>query len=377
MTPTREPWSRILGPWPLRPVLEFFVVLLISILISSGQISAARQASLAQVLVSAFVPAIAIAIPVGVSLWLMRRFARRWTEGTLPGYLAASVIAAACGFAVRVLLARMDVVDIPESTDLRAIGFARTFVWIYASMTVAGFVMYRLGRQERAATDALLLAREQQELMLMSEERYRRQVAMLLHDRVQAGMIAASLELQLIQGADGQADVARARAIAARLEQLRELDVRQAARTLSPDLENLDIRSALSDLFASYLPAVDITLEIAPELTGRPVRVSADVMLGCYRVIEQGLLNAVGHGRASRCSVALSWDSGQVGVSIEDNGAGFDASEATAGFGSAVLTTWARVLGGTWNWTSQRGEGTQLIAHFPADGVGVKAPDTH
>lgn len=369
MKNTAEPWWRVLGPWPLRPGLEFFVGLLITILISSGQIGSARQSSLADALISAFVPAVLVGIAVGGSLWLMRRLARQWVQETLPGYLLASLVAAACGFGVRVLLARADLVVLPVFTDMRVIGFLRTFVWIYASMTVAGVAIQRIRRQERAATEALRLAREQQELMLMSEERYRRQVAMMLHDRVQAGMIAASLELQLIQGTDGQADRERARSIAARLEQLRDLDVRQVARTLSPDLENVDIRSALADLASSYQPAVHVSFDIAPELVGRQLTVSPDVILGCYRVIEQGLLNAVAHGRATECTVSMSVAGGRVEVCVLDNGTGFDVASAHAGFGSAVLTTWARMLGGDWRWSSNAMAGTRLLADFPVDGA--------
>ena len=161
-------------------------------------------------------------------------------------------------------------------------------------------------------------------------------------------------------------DDARIREIVDHLEALRGLDVRGAARALSPDLGAVDPWSALEDLARPYDPGMATEILVGDRLIAERDQVSPDVLLACYRIAEQALLNAAVHGQATRCQLTLDVASpDQVTISIRDNGRGLPEEPVTSGFGTAVAMTWARVLGGSWEQAAQPGGGVRVSASFP------------
>lgn len=355
---------RWLGPWPLRPLLVFAGLSFIYMLISSGAVIANRLTEGMRVYAVAVFVAAATAGVTAVILWLARPV-RLFAE-SLTAYLLLLLFAALLGILARAALTRLPFVATPD--DLAFIPFAtvRIWIWIVGGLALAGYTIRRLSRQARVAEDALSEARAQQTLMLIAEERSRQQIATLLHDRVQAGLITACLQLQRVRGHDPHVDDASIREVVDRLEALRGLDVRSAARALSPDLDAVDPWSALEDLARPYDPGMATRIVVSERLIAERDQVSPDVLLACYRIAEQSLLNAAVHGQATMCEITLDvTGSAQVAVAIEDNGRGLPDEPGTSGFGTAVALTWCRVLGGDWERVSQPGGGVRVSAAFP------------
>ena len=100
-------------------------------------------------------------------------------------------------------------------------------------------------------------------------------------------------------------------------------------------------------------------IHVDRQLQERLLHDSPDVLLASYRIVEQGILNSAVHGSATRCEVRISEDDGRVRVRVTDNGRG--VSTTTPGLGSALITTWTRVLDGEWSLTSDE-NGTSLEA---------------
>jgi len=237
----------------------------------------------------------------------------------------------------------------------------RYWGWIIGNLAVTGAVVQRLRRETEVAQAALAESRRQQAILLESEERSRRQVAQLLHDRVQAGIIAASLELRLV-GSSG--DDSRVQAVVDRLERLRDVDLRQAARALSPDLVNVDLRSALADLASGYEPTMTTRVDITPGVL-RDRRVPETTLLAIYRIVEQGLLNAAGHGHALSVRVSVTMSDSTIEVVVADDRRGLPASGLHPGLGTAVIEAWCQVAGGTWSLEPGRSGGAVLRATLP------------
>lgn len=223
-----------------------------------------------------------------------------------------------------------------------------------------------------------------QQRLIEADERMRAQVATLLHDRVQAGLIAACLELtdavhegrpDHLTGSIGE--------VVRRLEAMRDIDVRAAARTLSPDLENLDLRTALEDLSGQYLPSMQTQVEVSNDPAVLLDRAHLPVVLGAYRMAEQSLLNAAVHGRARHCRISVDIDGDALLLRVIDDGAGISGGSSPGprsvrsgpvpnkpGLGTFVCDTWAALLGGTWNMDANPGGGALVSARIPLDGPG-------
>ena len=133
------------------------------------------------------------------------------------------------------------------------------------------------------------------------------------------------------------------------------------------------------------MPALRTHLE---ELAGRPIesphplelelkakglddgRLPEDVEIAVYRVVQQGLANAIRHANAKRLHVELVWAGSELTVSIADDGRGFDVTKLertpTSGhFGLVTLKDRIEGLGGVCDIESQPSEGTTIRASLP------------
>lgn len=339
-------WARVIAPWPLRPVVSFFVVWYFYVATATGQLLGQENVAPSDWIRSVVVDATPAALILALIILAGRQWQRR--RGIhLPAYVVTLVIAASVALAVRLVIGAVPLSTLDAPLPI-VVGVFRIVALLTITLAIAGALTARLQRQVEATQQALDQVEEQQELMLAADESARRQVAALLHDRVQAGLIASGLELQMLMNTSPESDRAAIRQIISRLEELRTLDVRRAARALSPDLHDVDLQTALEDLGAQYEPAMGTAVEVSPELDSRRNEFGDDLVLAVYRVVEQALMNAAQHGRAQHARVAVDLKDQGVTITVSDDGGGVTASPRQ-GLGSAVLTTWTRLFDGEWS----------------------------
>lgn len=351
MAADRLPWWRYVGPWPLRPGAMFFIIMVLSIstTVSSIRVSNIAQYGLAAILVSA---------TAAGTLWLFQRFTPIWSQRTL-GYIVAVATATAVGTTFRGIT---DTWVLFESVSLIAnivLVWFRGLILAIISLAILGVSSRRLQRQVQRTEQALSIVREQADELLRADELVRQQVASLLHDRVQAGLIAVCLHLQDIGARVPDAERQSIREIVDSLERIRSLDVRRAVRSLSPNLAEVDFESALRELAEFYEPTIttDINLDMSESS-------AFDIRLGTYRIIEQALLNAAGHGGAHRCVIDVRETDGQLHLDVYNDGNPLP-TDVSPGFGSTLTSTWCRTLGGTWHRVNGEGRGVHLRASLP------------
>ena len=345
-------WWQWIGPWPLRPLAVGAV---------SVAFSFTNTAHAIPVTPAWRVIAIAVCVGAagGLALWLARAVAPR-AVCQAWGYFLAVAFAALASNVVRLLSDTM--LDFPLLA--RPANFAVTTVAAFAFalflLALLGSSQRRLQAQVDRGDEALAAMMRQAEALLTADEAVRHQVALLLHDRVQAGLIAACLQLRRsLTAVEHHSRDAQIAAVIDQLEHLRGLDVRQAVHALSPNLREVDLVTALDDLAETYRPAIEV--DVAQDAN---VTISETSSLGVYRIVEQCLLNSAVHGRAARCSVRLVGSAdGGILLSVSDDGSGLP-EQPTKGFGSTLIDTWCRVLGATWS----RGHGpvgTMVTVRLP------------
>ena len=352
--PDRRRWWQYAGPWPLYPLADGLVAGLIALSVRSYVMTVATVPF--EILTAVVFGAIVFGV-----LELARRFLPR-IVATFAGYVAALVVAITVATLVR--FAQGYLPDYPNLTTGGDIVFAiiRSFVGLIVIQAIIGALQERLQRQVDVTQEALDVVEAQAEALLKADEEVRRSVATLLHDRVQGGLLAACLRLQAIArtSPESRAEIDR---VIHELEQLRALDVRRAVRTLSPNLKDIDLETALGELTEPYLPAVAVSLDIPRDVIDDPTS-----RLAAYRIIEQGLLNAIDHGQARNVAIAISSTPSWSEITVTDDGRGLDATHAT-GFGTTLIDTWCRTLGGTWQLRPGARGGAVLTARIPVTGA--------
>jgi len=302
-------------------------------------------------------------LQIGV-LW-QRRFGIR-----VVSYVIFVLLASMTMIALRIIVGDVDSAALNNiPTVVGAV--TRLAVAMFLILIITGSADAKLANQVRQTQSALDLARAQQDILLQGDEFTRRQISGALHDRVQARLIAACLELQM---ADVNQPAKMQQAIdqtVAQLEEIRSVDVRRIARALSPSLSEVDLESALDELALQYEPGMKSTITVGSVIEHKETRPPANVLLGAYRIIEQALLNSAGHGAARLCEIDVRVEDDFLKLTVKDDGRGFAGPPDMTGFGSTLMTTWAQSLGGSWNWQNGKTAGAVLSARLALNPSGT------
>lgn len=354
-------WWNYIGPWPFRPALIFAGTVLFYNITAVGAMTTAGNLSIRNFAISGLTQAVLSSLPVTAAIWLGKRW--QLTHGVRWGsYLLFIALAIVGALTVRYFLV-VEVLYRGEIATALIIATSRITLFLFAVLALAGAVTERLQRQVIATRQALEQSRTQQEQILQADEEARRQVADLLHDRVQAGLITACLELQALPQDPQQRD-ASISTIVQRLESLRAIDVKRAARSLSPSLQDVDLHAALRELGSQYEPTVITNVDVSMEVESNLV--DPEIRLGLYRITEQALMNAVIHGHAQHVGISIRISgSSTVEWEVRDDGQGLTSGETKQGLGSALMTTWMRRLGGEWSLKPRDGGGVVCRASVP------------
>ncbi len=206
-------------------------------------------------------------------------------------------------------------------------------------------------------------ARAEAELMLADE---RTRAARDLHDGLGHRLTVINLALVYAgRMVDRDLDRARTQIERAQVESTEALEtMRRWVRALSPvRAEGSDLTSTL-DAIAESFRGTGLQVEVRTELAPGCVPAQPVVVL-CYRVVQEGLTNALRHAAARRVEVTARGDHRTLEVSVADDGEGGSGQSDTAiGFGLHSLRERAAQYGGTVVSRSTPG-GWTLVATLP------------
>jgi two-component system sensor histidine kinase UhpB len=222
---------------------------------------------------------------------------------------------------------------------------------------------------ERAARDAEQRLQERRELARAVEQRLeeeRRLIARELHDEFGQSVTAIrSLAQAIAAGADARAAEA-ARLISGEAARLYDAMHGLIPRLAPLTLDSLGLAATLDTLVNDWQrrhPSVAIALE-----QRLPDGLGASAALTVYRVVQEGLINALRHARPRRIAIAVHSDGARLSVAVEDDGVGLPADWARGGrFGLRGLRERVEQLGGTLAVANRAAGGVRLAAEIPLE----------
>ena len=296
-----------------------------------------------------------------------------YTEALFPIGMAAAFLLgnlrdirrAALGLAVVVGGAATIVYQIPghPASPLVIIPLEFAISW------VAGFaVRERAVQAEAAESRATQAERERDTVARIAVAEERTRIARELHDIVahavsvmvlQVGAVRHKLPAALSE--DREALIGVERAGRAALAEMRHLldamreDGEQAALGPQPGLDRLDV--LLQDVGRAGLP-------VRLQVDGDPLELPRGIDISAYRIVQEGLTNALKHAQATQAEVALSYASDQLGIEVSDNGHGA-AEGAGRGHGLIGIHERVKLYNGEMTTTTAYGAGFTLIARLP------------
>jgi len=127
--------------------------------------------------------------------------------------------------------------------------------------------------------------------------------------------------------------------------------------TPQPGLDSLD--SLADEVARAGLP-------VRVHLDGDPVALPRAVDLSSYRIVQEGLTNALKHARATRADVTIRYKGERVELEVRDDGAGATASDGL-GHGLVGIRERVKIYGGEMTAGPAPDGGFLLTARLPVD----------
>ncbi len=215
---------------------------------------------------------------------------------------------------------------------------------------------------ERSERDHAALARRS--LAIQEEERH--YLARELHDEMGQSITAIkALAVSIRERAD--AVVGERAATIVEVSSAVYARIREMMTRLHPaSLEELGLVKALEqmvDEWNSHHGECFCRLDLERRLAELP----AEMRIGIYRIVQEGLTNVARHAAASEAGVVLRCDagSGELHLSISDNGLGFDPASQPRGLGLTGIGERVQALGGRLRVRTAPGAGTHIDVALP------------
>jgi signal transduction histidine kinase len=316
------------------------------------------------------------------SVWLMGA-ALSFIDGRLATFNGATL---AAGLAAALLLG-----NLPDSVEARLgliIGLAgaavvvenkpghqaEEFIFIPVLVAIAwlaGFALHERSEQTEAAEGRAQQAEQEREAMAriaVAEERAR--IARELHDIVahslsvmvlQAGAVRHRLAGDLAEDKSALEDVEETgrQALAEMRRLLGAMRRDDDERVLAPQPSLASVDALVEQISGAGLP-VHLHVE------GEPIALPTGIELSAYRIIQEGLTNALKHGRASRADVTLRYIRDALEVEVRDDGQGRATTDG-AGYGLLGIQERVKIYGGTMTAETAPGRGFALKTRLPLE----------
>src|SRR5579883_2504471 len=205
--------------------------------------------------------------------------------------------------------------------------------------------------------------------LIEAQEQERHRIARELHDDVGQRLAVISWELEGLQR-DLPVD---AKGLNERVDRARTgtSQILSSIRALSHELHSwkLDVMGLVAAMESFCMELSEqhhVTIDFVDEHT--PAHMPQELSLCLFRVLQEGLHNAVKHSGVSHFEVRVGTKAAdELQLTIRDRGAGFSLREATnkTGLGLASMRERVALARGTFSIKSKRNEGTEINVRVP------------
>jgi signal transduction histidine kinase len=199
---------------------------------------------------------------------------------------------------------------------------------------------------------------ERSRAILETQEAERSRIAKDLHDEVGGTLAALKLKLQnndLNMNNHSAVDI---------VDQLAR-NVRQISHNMMPDaIEKFGLKNALAGYMSKLNMQSDTVFKHQMEVLDK-IKFGESREVAIYRIVQEVLTNALKHAKAKVVYVQMYESDGELSISIEDDGQGFDQKQISEGIGMKNITSRVNFLSGSIEYQTQFGKGTSFQINIP------------
>ena len=236
-----------------------------------------------------------------------------------------------------------------------------------ADGTFAGYIGCCVDIHDRKAVE---LARLELARRLMSaQEAERARVARELHDGIgqEIALLGIQMQRTATSAAAGPDSIyAGMQKLCANLTAIGLHVSRLSHQLHSSELEYLGLSVAITKLCREF--SDQYSIKVVCGCTSIPAKLDNDMALTFLRVVQESLHNIAKHSGATEVHVEVTGASGELTLTVRDNGAGFDVQQSKAAPGLGLISMRERVhlIGGEFAIDSAPGAGTRISVRAPS-----------
>ncbi|MAG69499.1 MAG: hypothetical protein CL471_04265 [Acidobacteria bacterium] len=242
---------------------------------------------------------------------------------------------------------------------------------VFAAIVGLAFYWTRVtvGRrsQERRIAESEARLRILSKRLLAAQEEERRSLSRMLHDELGQEVTAIALDLKAARRHGGEAiQPALGRAIDETGKVLSSIH-EVAGRIRSSVLDDLGLRDAIESYVSDYEEVTGVAVDLCLDFPVAPV--PATVGENLYRILQEALRNVSTHAATDTVRVTVDSGSGQIELTVEDHGCGFDpgALPDSRRLGLLGMRERVELLGGEFDLEAATGHGTRIRIRLPLD----------
>jgi signal transduction histidine kinase len=224
----------------------------------------------------------------------------------------------------------------------------------------------RLGEYRHQVEEKELARRLLLQQLVDTQEEERKHIARELHDQLGQSLMALLLWVQSECQAGG-ADSEFCRTLEEKIRQLAD-EIHRLAWGMRPSiLDDYGLDQALARYLQELSEQSGVTIDYQSTAPPDSPRLPDRLEVALYRIVQEALTNVLRHAQATRASVVLLRQHGDVTLLVEDNGCGFNpAALARNGrLGLTGIRERAALFGGVCTVESEPDHGTTIRVRIP------------
>lgn len=224
-------------------------------------------------------------------------------------------------------------------------------------LSVALVILFRLVQHEKSRLASQIANQEKQmyQQYITGIEKERSRIAGELHDDV--GSRLSYLKKLLLSHSEESENTA------AQVEELIK-DVRELSHSLAPPLGDVGLfQPILEKLILDTRKSTGLNVKL--QVHNYREILTPNQIQQLYRIVQEALNNIIKHAEATRVDIQLFGHEKEIGLSIEDDGKGFDTATVHTGFGLNQLKIRVQSINGKIEINSHPGKGTIILIVVP------------
>jgi PAS domain S-box-containing protein len=236
----------------------------------------------------------------------------------------------------------------------------------HALIGLGNNITEKFNLENKLAEEKELKQKEITEAVIMAVEKQRSEIGKALHDSVNQILGSVKFSIELARTDHKNIDLLLARSSAYLKEAIEEIS--KLSRSLhTSEIDDVSLKDSIKTLTQDVFK--DSVIKIKCKFNNlAESRLTSNLKLNIFRIVEQQLANIIQHARATRINIEFIQLPEKITLRITDDGVGFDMNQYKKGMGVSNIIGRSELYNGEVSIVSFPGKGCLLSVVFPLRG---------